>query len=101
MKHWLFGDRIRVSNTEGQWLRLDVGQRVIVDDRLLVIISREVLVQDKKTGVRYSLVDHDIDAPPLKTLRDAPLPLLIDNFCQIQLQWCGTCLWMDCFCENG
>ena len=97
--HWLFSDRVRVSCTEGQWLRLEVGQRLIAGDRLLVVVTKEVISKNDKTGVIYGLVDYCAIPQDVKPL--ATEPVLLDSSSLMNLEIRDECLRMECFRENG
>ncbi len=97
--HWLFGDRVRVSCTEGQWFRLEVGQRLIAGERLLVVVTKEVISKNEKMGVHYGLVDYCAIPQDMKPLRADPV--LLDSSSQMNLENRDGCLCMECFSENG
>ena len=97
--HWLFGDRVRVSCTEGQWFRLEVGQRLIAGDRLLVVATKEMVSKNGRIGVLYGLVDYCAISQDMKPLATAPV--LMDSLSQMNLENRDGCLCMECFSENG
>jgi len=97
--HWVFGDRVRVSRTEGQWFRLEVGQRLIASDRLLVVVTKEVISKNARMGVLYGLVDYCAIPQDMKPL--ATDPVLLDNLSLLNLEIRDGCLLMECFSENG
>ncbi|TWU15754.1 hypothetical protein Poly21_29560 [Allorhodopirellula heiligendammensis] len=71
LRRALFGDPIRIASDEGQLLRLRVGQRVILDDTLLVVVERDETRNAPTPAVRYRLVTYD-EAVGAAVLPDAP-----------------------------
>lgn len=96
--HWLCGDRIRISSSEGQWLGLKPGQRVIFNDSLLVVTSREPISRDGVDGVRYGLADLAADTPDVSVLPTPPVMLADGDLTANGSK--GSVFWLDCFCEN-
>ncbi len=104
LRHALFGDPIRIAPDEGRLLRLQVGQRIVLDDALLVVTARDESRRVGEAGVRYRLVEllREPDKPvPHACLPDAPY--LLDSRrlaceCDAKLERdCeGACIWLDC-----
>ena len=101
---WLFGDRVRIGSHEGQWLRLEVGQRVIINDLLLVVISREVIARNGcndagEFGIHYELRSLLAEASDVFVRPDPPL--MLDDIGIVKYDDCDWLYSVDCFCENA
>ncbi len=92
-------DRVRVSPDVGQWLRLEVGQRVIMHDRLLVVVSRQAVSNGRKTGVRYRFCELDC-LPTDKAISPVP-PLMLDEAGSIVNDANQISFWLDGSCESS
>lgn len=95
--HWLFGDRVRIPADEGRWLRLEVGQRVIINDMLLVVACREVIQRSGKSGVRYGFNE---GVPALPASSPSTPPWLLDDIGLIKSRSCKFLYWAECCCES-
>ncbi len=93
LKCWLIDDRIRISPQTGEWLRLQVGQRVIMNDSLWVISQRHVRGGDQTTGVSYHLIRHGAGKHPIPS--DDP-PFLGDDSDWVRSECDENSVWMDC-----
>lgn len=96
MRHWLAADRVRISPQAGQWLTLQVGQRVIWNDRLWKIDDRQVVDVNRRLGVSYHLVEL-VDDLPLSQ-REVP-PVLCDDAAVAVIPLLKHTIRIDCFCE--
>jgi|GEM_PF-2966944 len=94
LKRWLMNDRVRISPMTGQTLMLEVGQRVIIDNSLLVISARQTITNDACVGVRYHLIDYEL-ADKDTCLPEAPVVI---TEADAVVTWQGE-LWalMDCY----
>lgn len=94
LKSWLAGDRIRISPHAGELLRLQVGQRVIMNDELWVIDQRCLRGGDQIACVSYHLVRHGMGKHPIPS-QDPPF--LGDH----EVWVVNTCdedsVWLDCY----
>ncbi|TWT56161.1 hypothetical protein [Allorhodopirellula solitaria] len=59
LRRALLGAPIRIAPDEGRLLGLQVGQRVLLDDALLVVIERDQTPREDKPGIRYRLATYD------------------------------------------
>ncbi len=96
LKQWLVADRVRVSSETGHWLTLQVGQRVIWDDRLWKIDRRQVIDGTQPVGVSYHLVELADDMP--FNLRERP-PVICDDSSVVVRPQAEHTIRIDCFCE--
>ncbi|MGV3485995.1 MAG: hypothetical protein ACO1RT_16385 [Planctomycetaceae bacterium] len=101
---WLVGGRVRIASHEGQWLRLQVGQRVIINDMLLVVVSREVIsrggaAETGESGIRYGLKDLLAESSDEWVLPDPPF--MLDDIGIVKCEACDGLYSVDCFCENA
>ncbi len=99
LRHALLGDPIRIARDEGRLLRLQVGQRVILDDALSVVAERDESRDAQKPGVRYRLVAYD-EAVRTDCLPDAPCVidsrmLATQYDVNLERDSNGSSLWLD------
>jgi len=91
-KRWLMDDRVRISPSEGRLLGLQVGQRVILADKLWTISSRQACPNTFRIGVRYHLVEFE---DFLGCLDVSPIIIGEDEVSKTTAE-AGT-FWMDCY----
>lgn len=64
-KSWLFVDRIRIGPSEGQWLNLQIGNRVLLRQQLWVVTNRQICdaidecLPDNTASLLYTLTSDD------------------------------------------
>ena len=94
LKRWLTYDRIRVSPSVGEKLRLQVGQRVIMNDSLWIITVRQPLEEGDRVGVRYYLTPFD-SQDSNTFLANPPMIFASDEWAR--WEFIGSTLRMDSF----
>jgi hypothetical protein len=94
LKRWLTYDRIRVSPSAGEKLRLQVGQRVIMNDSLWIITVRQPLEDGDRVGVRYHLAP--FDSEECNTFLPTP-PIIFVSDEWARCEFIGSTLRMDSF----
>lgn len=94
LKRWLTYDRIRVSPSVGEKLRLQVGQRVIMNDSLWIITVRQPLEDSDRVGVRYHLAPFDSEESNT-FLANPPMIFASDEWARCE--FIGPTLRMDSF----
>jgi hypothetical protein len=94
IKRWLMNDRVRISPTVGQTLMLEVGQRVIIDDSLMIISARQTISSDAGVGIRYHLID--IELADKELLLTEPPVLITEGDAVVTRQGKLSAL-MDCY----
>ncbi len=96
VKRWLTADRVRVSPQAGLWLGLQVGQRIVWDDRLWKIDHRQVMEDNQRVGVSYHLVELSDE----QSLRMSEMPPIIcDEDSVAVYPELEHTIRIDCFCE--
>ena len=64
-KGWLSVDRIRIASSEGRWLSLQIGDRVLIRQQLWVVSNRQICdaidecLADNKASLLYTLTSDD------------------------------------------
>lgn len=64
-KSWLSVDRIRIAPSEGQWLNLQVGNRLLIRQQLWVVSNRQICdaidecLPDNTASLLYTLTSDD------------------------------------------
>ena len=96
VKRWLTADRVRVSPQAGLWLGLQVGQRIIWDDRLWKINHRQAIEDNQRVGVSYHLVELS-DEQSLR-MSEVP-PIICDDAAVAVYPELTHTIRIDCFCE--
>lgn len=100
LKRWWASDRIRVSPDVGHHLLLQPGQRVILDDRLMIVAERTEDVIAGKSGVLYILEPYHDDES--QTCSPGP-PWIWDPMAaeeSVKIESRGDRIWIECFYES-
>ena len=111
LRRWLTSDRIRTSPEVGRHLRLQPGQRVIIDERVMVVDRRVERSIAGRPGVSYELHPLGDDAGDDENEEDAGRPPDLSQPPWVwdpgesaersfAVQWHGDQLRIDCFCDD-
>ncbi|MEI7460678.1 MAG: hypothetical protein WCK15_14810 [Pirellula sp.] len=70
-KDWLSGDRIRIAPSEGQWLSIPIGNRVLIRQQVWVVSNRQICdaidecLPDNTASLLYTLTSDDAEVTGL------------------------------------
>ncbi|MCM2371147.1 hypothetical protein [Aporhodopirellula aestuarii] len=100
IRGWLFDDRIRIAPDEGRLLNLQIGQRLILNDSLMIVVDRQDVLNSDQTAVRYCLEtynENDACLPAAPVVIDSPLTSDDQpNKVKIEPDVDGHRVWMEC-----